>query len=33
MASRGYINRNPGNIRINSDKFLGEIIPSGDNDG
>lgn len=30
MASRGYRNCNPGNIRINSDKFLGEIIPSGD---
>lgn len=30
MASRGYKNCNPGNIRINSDKFLGEIIPSGD---
>ena len=33
MISRGYKNCNPGNIRINSDKFLGEIIPSGDNDG
>lgn len=30
MISRGYKNCNPGNIRINSDKFLGEIIPSGD---
>ena len=30
MISRGYRNCNAGNIRINSDKFLGEIIPSGD---
>ena len=30
MISRGYKNCNAGNIRINSDKFLGEIIPSGD---
>lgn len=28
--SRGLKNRNPGNIRINKDKFQGEIIPSQD---
>lgn len=28
--SRGYKNCNPGNIRINSDVFQGEIIPSQD---
>ena len=28
--SRGLRNNNPGNIRINSDKFLGEVIPSQD---
>lgn len=28
--SRGLRNNNPGNIRINSDKFQGEIIPSTD---
>lgn len=28
--SRGYRNNNPGNIRINGDKFQGEIIPSQD---
>ncbi len=27
---RGLRNNNPGNIRINSDKFQGEIIPSQD---
>ena len=27
---RGVLNNNPGNIRINSDKFIGEIIPSRD---
>ena len=30
MISRGYKNCNPGNIRINGDKFQGEIIPSQD---
>ena len=30
MISRGYRNCNPGNIRINGDKFQGEIIPSQD---
>ena len=29
-TTRGYRNNNPGNIRINSDKFQGEIIPSQD---
>ncbi len=28
--SRGYRNNNPGNIRINGDKFQGEVIPSQD---
>ena len=28
--SRGYRNNNPGNIRINGDKFQGEVIPSRD---
>lgn len=28
--TRGYRNANPLNIRINSDKFQGEIQPSGD---
>lgn len=28
--TRGYRNCNPGNIRINKDKFQGEIIPSQD---
>lgn len=28
--SRGYRNNNPGNIRINWDKFQGEVIPSQD---
>lgn len=28
--SRGYRNNNPGNIRINEDKFQGEVIPSQD---
>jgi hypothetical protein len=28
--TRGYKNMNPGNIRINSDKFQGEIVPSQD---
>lgn len=28
--TRGYRNNNPGNIRINKDKFQGEIIPSQD---
>ena len=28
--SRGYRNNNPGNIRINRDKFQGEVIPSQD---
>lgn len=27
---RGYRNNNPGNIRINGDKFQGEVIPSQD---
>ncbi|MDH6304596.1 hypothetical protein M2459_001331 [Parabacteroides sp. PF5-5] len=27
---RGFRNCNPGNIRINSDKFIGEIVPSQD---
>lgn len=27
---RGYRNNNPGNIRINGDKFQGEVIPSRD---
>lgn len=27
---RGLSNNNPGNIRISSDKFQGEVIPSGD---
>lgn len=30
MISRGYRNCNPGNIRINGDKFQGEVIPSRD---
>lgn len=28
--TRGYKNCNPGNIRINKDKFQGEVIPSQD---
>lgn len=28
--TRGYRNNNPGNIRINGDKFQGEVIPSQD---
>lgn len=28
--SRGYRNNNPGNIRINGDKFQSEVIPSQD---
>lgn len=28
--SRGLRNNNPGNIRINGDKFQGEVIPSRD---
>lgn len=30
MESRGLRNLNPGNIRINGDKFKGEVIPSQD---
>lgn len=30
MIFRGYRNCNPGNIRINGDKFQGEVIPSRD---
>lgn len=30
MIPRGYKNNNPGNIRINKDKFQGEIQPSKD---
>lgn len=30
MKARGLRNCNPGNIRINEDKFQGEIVPSQD---
>lgn len=30
MKPRGLRNNNPGNIRINGDKFQGEVIPSRD---
>lgn len=30
IKPRGYRNNNPGNIRINGDKFQGEVIPSQD---
>lgn len=30
LLPRGLRNNNPGNIRINSDKFQGEILPSTD---
>ena len=30
MTTRGLRNNNPGNIRINGDKFQGEVIPSKD---
>lgn len=30
--SRGLRNNNPGNIRCNSDRFEGEVIPSQDHD-
>ena len=28
--TRGYINNNPGNIRINSEEWQGEVVPSKD---
>ena len=30
IKPRGYRNNNPGNVRINGDKFQGEVIPSQD---
>lgn len=32
MKARGLRNCNPGNIRINDDKFQGEIVPSQDSE-
>lgn len=30
--TRGYINNNPGNIRLNGEKWKGEVLPSKDTD-
>jgi hypothetical protein len=32
LMTRGYINKNPGNIRQNNETWQGEVIPSGDPD-
>jgi len=32
LMTRGYINKNPGNIRQNNEVWKGEVIPSGDPD-